>query len=100
MYPTISLITDFAKYREDDRPLIMIEFSHAMGNSNGSLADYWEARHTPDLKDTMRGPKGYYTLNLDIAQRGVGTGACGPDTLEKYRVRPGRFGIRLYIAEG
>jgi beta-galactosidase len=43
MYPPISLITDFAKYREDDRPLIMIEYSHAMGNSNGSLADYWRA---------------------------------------------------------
>ncbi|MDR2745923.1 MAG: DUF4981 domain-containing protein [Treponema sp.] len=41
MYPPISLIADFAKYREDDRPLIMIEYSHAMGNSNGSLADYW-----------------------------------------------------------
>jgi beta-galactosidase len=59
----------------------------------------WEARHTPDLKDTMRGPDGYYTLNLDIAQRGVGTAACGPDTLEKYRIRPGRFRMRLYIAE-
>ena len=26
-----------------DRPLIMCEFSHAMGNSNGTLADYWDA---------------------------------------------------------
>ncbi len=25
------------------RPLIMCEYSHAMGNSNGSLADYWDA---------------------------------------------------------
>jgi beta-galactosidase len=58
----------------------------------------WEARHTPDLKDTMQGPEGYYTLNLDIAQRGVGTAACGPDNLEKYRIRPGRFEMRLYIA--
>ncbi len=43
MYPPISLITDYATYRDDDRPLIMCEYSHAMGNSNGSLADYWEA---------------------------------------------------------
>ncbi|MDR1950254.1 MAG: DUF4981 domain-containing protein, partial [Spirochaetaceae bacterium] len=43
MYPPIELITDFVKYRKDDRPLIMIEYSHAMGNSNGSLADYWKA---------------------------------------------------------
>jgi len=25
------------------RPLILCEYSHAMGNSNGSLADYWDA---------------------------------------------------------
>jgi beta-galactosidase len=43
MYPPLDLIVDFVKYREDDRPLIMIEYSHAMGNSNGSLADYWKA---------------------------------------------------------
>jgi beta-galactosidase len=43
MYPSVDLIVDFVKYREDDRPLIMIEYSHAMGNSNGSLADYWRA---------------------------------------------------------
>ena len=43
MYPEIELITDYVKYREDHRPLIMIEYSHAMGNSNGSLADYWKA---------------------------------------------------------
>jgi beta-galactosidase len=41
MYPPIDLIRNFSKYREDDRPLIMIEYSHAMGNSNGCLADYW-----------------------------------------------------------
>ena len=29
--------------RHDPRPYIMCEFSHAMGNSNGELADYFEA---------------------------------------------------------
>ena len=28
-----------------DRPLIMCEYSHAMGNANGSLADYWDVDH-------------------------------------------------------
>jgi beta-galactosidase len=46
MYPSIELITGFVRYREDDRPLIMCEYSHAMGNSNGSLADYWKAIET------------------------------------------------------
>ncbi|NOX89190.1 MAG: DUF4981 domain-containing protein, partial [Calditrichaeota bacterium] len=29
-------------YRLRDRPLILCEYSHAMGNSNGNLSDYWE----------------------------------------------------------
>jgi beta-galactosidase len=42
MYPPISLLEDWAKTTVDDRPFIMCEYSHAMGNSNGSLADYWK----------------------------------------------------------
>lgn len=40
MYPSIGAIVN---YRRRDRPLIMCEYSHAMGNSNGTLADYWRA---------------------------------------------------------
>lgn len=46
MYPPISLIEAWDHNTEscdDDRPLIMCEYSHAMGNSNGSLSDYWKA---------------------------------------------------------
>ena len=42
MYPQIDAIVAYAQ-SDADRPLIMCEYSHAMGNSNGSLADYWEA---------------------------------------------------------
>jgi beta-galactosidase len=42
MYPPISAIVDYARSGAD-RPLVMCEYSHAMGNSNGSLADYWAA---------------------------------------------------------
>jgi beta-galactosidase len=49
MYPPIELIVNWARWAErtqlDDRPLIMCEFSHAMGNSNGSLSDYIDAFH-------------------------------------------------------
>ena len=44
MYPPIALIEAWdhsTEADEDDRPLIMCEYSHAMGNSNGSLGDYW-----------------------------------------------------------
>jgi len=43
MYPEIDEIVRWAKAKRGERPLIMCEYSHAMGNSNGSLSDYWEA---------------------------------------------------------
>jgi beta-galactosidase len=46
MYPSIAAITDYAKSGKQDRPLIMCEYSHAMGNSNGTLAEYWNAIET------------------------------------------------------
>jgi len=42
MYPTINAIKEYANSPKADRPLIMCEYSHAMGNSNGTLAEYWE----------------------------------------------------------
>ena len=46
MYPEIENIVNYALNSDDERPLIMCEYSHAMGNSNGSLADYWKAIET------------------------------------------------------
>jgi len=42
MYPKIEAIIDYAQ-RTDDRPLIMCEYAHAMGNSVGNLQEYWDA---------------------------------------------------------
>jgi beta-galactosidase len=43
MYPELSELVSFAKSGKADRPIILSEYSHAMGNSNGTLADYWNA---------------------------------------------------------
>lgn len=47
MYATPQQISEWAEWAEetgdDDRPLILCEYTHAMGNSNGGLADYWDA---------------------------------------------------------
>jgi beta-galactosidase len=43
MYPELEAIEEWAKTSDDPRPLIMCEYSHAMGNSNGGLADYFAA---------------------------------------------------------
>lgn len=49
MYASIDDIIGWAQWAEstglDDRPLILCEFSHAMGNSNGSIVDYVDAFH-------------------------------------------------------
>jgi beta-galactosidase len=51
MYPTIEAIRAFGEAGLGTRPLILCEYSHAMGNSNGSLADYWQViTSTPGLQ--------------------------------------------------
>jgi beta-galactosidase len=51
MYPPIDAIVAHARSGLQKHPLIMCEYSHAMGNSNGTLADYWEAiESTPGLQ--------------------------------------------------
>jgi beta-galactosidase len=48
MYPPISAIVAHARSGRQTMPLIMCEYSHAMGNSNGTLADYWAAIESTD----------------------------------------------------
>jgi beta-galactosidase len=43
MYPLIPDIVSYANAKDTYRPLIMCEYSHAMGNSVGNLQDYWDA---------------------------------------------------------
>lgn len=42
MYPPAQRLLDYAATKPQ-RPAIMIEYAHAMGNSVGNLADYWKA---------------------------------------------------------
>ena len=71
-----------------------------LGGSRYSPENLFTGLHTTDLRDLTLGPDGYWLLSIDIAQRGVGAAACGPDTLEQYRIRPGRFTVRLFIGDG
>lgn len=51
MYASIDQIVEYATKVKSPRPLILCEYSHAMGNSNGSLSDYWDAfESTPGLQ--------------------------------------------------
>ena len=41
MYPTVEHVETYAM-STPDKPLIMCEYAHAMGNSMGNLIDYWD----------------------------------------------------------
>ena len=60
------------------------------GASHCSPQSLWTADHSCDLE---RRPETF--LTLDAAQRGLGTATCGPDTLERYRLAPGPYSLRL-----
>jgi len=49
-----------------------------------------KAKHPNELV-----PEDYWTLNIDKCQRGVGSGACGPDTLRSYKVKCEAFEFEL-----
>jgi beta-galactosidase len=51
MYATIESLVAHATNGTQRHPVILCEYSHAMGNSNGNLADYWQAfESTPGLQ--------------------------------------------------
>ncbi len=55
--------------------------------------DLFAARHTVELT-----PRREVIVNLDVGQRGLGTASCGPDTLERYRLKAGDHRLDFEIA--
>lgn len=74
--------------RVEGQPLIGFSASHFTAD------DLFQARHTCDLA-----PRAEVILNLDHAQRGLGTASCGPDTLSQYRLLQSEypFAFRLQL---
>jgi beta-galactosidase len=51
MYPPIDSIVNWAQTSTDPRPMILCEYSHAMGNSNGNFQEYWDIiRSSPHMQ--------------------------------------------------
>lgn len=48
MYPPVSWVRDFVKDARERRPLVLCEYSHAMGNGPGDLPAYWEVFNSSD----------------------------------------------------
>ncbi|TWT83640.1 Beta-galactosidase [Planctomycetes bacterium CA13] len=50
MYPDLSQLLNLSTSEHIDRPIVMCEYLHAMGNSMGGLGEFWDAiRVTPNL---------------------------------------------------
>ncbi|HAH63433.1 MAG TPA: hypothetical protein DCL73_15210 [Treponema sp.] len=63
-----------------------------------TVADLFKCNHPAELTDlTQAAENPHWMLTIDAAHRGVGTGACGPDTLEPYRIRPGVYKLSLRV---
>lgn len=51
MYPSVGQLEGFDDQKRNPRPTVLCEYSHAMGNSNGSLKDYYRLFETvPSLQ--------------------------------------------------
>ena len=49
MYPSVPRTLGLASREDEDRPVILCEYSHAMGNSNGNLHLYWKEFWNKDI---------------------------------------------------
>jgi len=49
MYAPLSDIIRYAETQHDERPVILIEYEHAMGNSLGNFKEYWDAFEKYDV---------------------------------------------------
>jgi len=48
MYPSIEQFEDMANNPYINRPIVMCEYAHAMGNSLGNMMEYWDVCHKYD----------------------------------------------------
>ena len=54
--------------------------------------DLFSARDRTELQR-----RDHLTVHIDVAHRGLGTASCGPDTLPKYRIDPGRYSLAYRV---
>lgn len=71
-----------------ESPALRVRFTPAIpcegSATRFSPDDLFAANHTTDLH-----PRREVLVNLDVAQRGLGTASCGPDTLDRYKIPGG-----------
>jgi beta-galactosidase len=88
MYARIHQLEEYAS-EERDRPLILCEYAHAMGNSVGNLQDYWDVI---DANRQLQGgfiwdwvDQGLYAVNEDGEEYWAYGGDFGPQPIPSDR---------------
>lgn len=98
MYDDVEKLVDYAERPEFTQPLILSEYAHAMGNSLGNFADYWDTFRAhrklqggfiwdwvdQTIRRTDDQGRPYWAQGADFANRGgdsspVGDGVVGAD---------------------
>ncbi len=123
MYTPLDDVVAWARWAEstglDDRPLVLCEFSHAMGNSNGGLADYVDAFHREPalaggfvwdwrdqgLAETDTEGRRYWAYGGHFGDEPNDANFCinglvGPDLLPHPQLREFAWAGRPVVAEG
>lgn len=110
--PVDSLLTDYEFPQETGNrtDVRWVQFSGARGGVRAAFgdledasfsalhytaADIQEARHPYELHRKKRAET---VVRLDWAHHGLGTGSCGPATLEEYELRSGPFEYEILLA--
>lgn len=84
MYPPVALTNELGTRADEDRPVILCEFTHAMGNSNGNLDRYWDL-FWDESKPRIQG--GYVWDMVDQGLRKI-----DPKTKKEFWAYGGDFG--------
>ncbi|GIZ36647.1 hypothetical protein CKM354_000011600 [Cercospora kikuchii] len=88
--PKTSLTAQFVKSKDgDERHLFDFQASHY------DVKDIDEAQHPYELESKK---KDYVILRLDADHHGLGTGSCGPRTLEQYALKTEPFEFTVVLS--
>ena len=88
MYPDVEKTLRLGTRGDEDRPLILCEYSHSMGNSNGNLDQYWEAFWSGE-KPRMQGGFIWDMIDQGIRQR-------DPQNGREFYAYGGDFGEKIH----
>ena len=87
MYPNVDKTEYLVRRTDDDRPVILCEYSHSMNNSNGNLSLYWDVFWNP------RYPRAQGGFIWDMIDQGL---RKFDDTGREYFAYGGDFGEAIH----